>query len=174
MEPEPSSSSRSLDIVLDVNTNSPEWSSVECDFQQFSLSILSEASSILFPDSRNQIEVSLLLTDDDNMEALNRKFLNKEGPTNVLSFPSLPYDKDEIFQNINKNSYLFLGDIALSYETIAAESIQFEKTFLSHFAHMLVHGFLHLLGYDHLFDKDALVMENLEKRILNKVSENKK
>lgn len=98
--------------------------------------------------------VSLLLGDDAAIAALNREFRGKEGPTNVLSFPPAGGEKG------------FLGDIALAAETIVEEA-QFQgKRFENHAAHLVVHGFLHLLGYDHLNEADAEIMEARERAIL--------
>ncbi|MES1199179.1 MAG: rRNA maturation RNase YbeY [Pseudomonadota bacterium] len=101
--------------------------------------------------------VSLLLGDDTAITALNREFRGKDGPTNVLSFPPAAPAEG------------FLGDIALAAETIAAEA-QFQgKSFGAHAAHLAVHGFLHLLGYDHENDDDARKMETRETLILRSV-----
>lgn len=98
--------------------------------------------------------VSLLLGDDAAVAALNQQFRGKAGPTNVLSFPP------------GEGAHGFLGDIALAAETIVEEA-QFQgKRFENHAAHLAVHGFLHLLGYDHMNDADAEKMEARERAIL--------
>jgi len=100
--------------------------------------------------------VSLLLGDDKSIADLNQQFRNKAGPTNVLSFPPAPGGAEPGF----------LGDIALAAETIV-EQAQFQgKRFEHHAAHLVVHGFLHLLGYDHENPADAEVMEARERAIL--------
>lgn len=99
-------------------------------------------------------EVSLLLGDDLAITELNRDWRGKDRPTNVLSFPA------------NGAPPNFLGDIALAAETIAQEA-QFQgKSFENHAAHLVVHGFLHLLGYDHENEADAERMEAKERAIL--------
>jgi len=99
-------------------------------------------------------EVSLLLGGDADVAKLNKEFRGKDGPTNVLSFPG------------PKVEPAFLGDIAMAAETIAEEA-QFQgKPFEHHAAHLVVHGFLHLLGYDHANPADADVMEGRERAIL--------
>jgi len=102
--------------------------------------------------------VSLLLGDDNALRALNKQFRGKDGPTNVLSFPPPPDDPA---------AEGFLGDIALAAETIVEEA-QFQgKRFEHHAAHLAVHGFLHLVGYDHTTSAaDAEAMEALERKIL--------
>lgn len=99
--------------------------------------------------------VSLLLGDDVAIAGLNKEFRGKDGPTNVLSFP--PGEGAEPG---------FLGDIALAAETIVEEA-QFQgKLFENHAAHLVVHGFLHLMGYDHMNEADAEAMEARERAIL--------
>ncbi|MES1197601.1 MAG: rRNA maturation RNase YbeY [Pseudomonadota bacterium] len=106
--------------------------------------------------------VSLLLGDDAGIAALNKEFRGKDGPTNVLSFPPAPTPDGGSDES-------FLGDIAMAAETIAAEA-QFQgKSFADHSAHIAVHGFLHLLGYDHMNDSDAEVMERKERAILTSI-----
>jgi probable rRNA maturation factor len=97
-------------------------------------------------------EVAILLTSDAKMRELNREWRGKDAPTNVLSFPS----GDE----------RHLGDVVLAYETIAREAKEQGVTIEDHAAHLVVHGLLHLLGYDHAMEKDAGAMEALETSIL--------
>lgn len=99
--------------------------------------------------------VSLLLGDDAAIAALNKEFRGKDGPTNVLSFPPGP-----------ASELGFLGDIAMAAETIAAEAEFQGKSLEHHATHIVVHGFLHLLGYDHLNEADAEKMEAREREIL--------
>lgn len=116
---------------------------------------LAEALSAAATSEEASGTVSLLLGDDAAIAGLNREFRGKDGPTNVLSFsPSAPAEPG------------FLGDIALAAETIAREAEEQGKTFEAHATHMVVHGFLHLLGYDHANDADAEKMEARERAIL--------
>lgn len=101
--------------------------------------------------------VSVLLGDDASLSALNKEFRGKDGPTNVLSFPPAPGGEGQDG---------FLGDIALAAETIAAQAEFQGKRFEDHAAHLAVHGFLHLLGYDHEAAADAERMETRERAIL--------
>ncbi|MAN76182.1 rRNA maturation RNase YbeY [Pelagibacterium flavum] len=102
-------------------------------------------------------EISVLLTDDAAQQALNREWRGKDKPTNVLSFPAL--DPDDALEGL-------LGDISLAYETLVAEADGLEKPFEHHFAHLLVHGMLHVLGYDHETEQEALAMEARETDIM--------
>jgi len=101
-------------------------------------------------------ELSILLTDDAHMRAINRQWRGIDKPTNVLSFPGSDVAVGEVAGPV-------LGDIALAHETIAAEAELEGKPFDHHLSHMIVHGTLHLFGYDHIDDGDARVMEDLER-----------
>ena len=98
-------------------------------------------------------EVSVLLADDMTVKRLNAKWRGIDKPTNVLSFPAA------------KDTGL-LGDIAFAFETVKREADVEGKPFLHHLSHLTVHGFLHLLGYDHETDSQAQAMESLERRVL--------
>lgn len=102
-------------------------------------------------------EISLRLVDDAEMSQLNQTWRGKRGPTNVLSFPcELPAGLD----------LPMLGDIVICAPVVQREAAEQGKPLQAHWAHMLVHGTLHLLGFDHIDDTDAEIMEALESRIL--------
>jgi len=101
----------------------------------------------------NEENISILLTSDGGIQKLNKNFRNQDKPTNVLSFPG--DDGDD-----------YLGDIAISFHTLEREAAEQEKSFDHHFIHILVHGLLHLKGYDHETDGEAEEMEALEIKIL--------
>jgi probable rRNA maturation factor len=104
-------------------------------------------------------ELAIVLTDDSTIRQLNRDWRGVDAPTNVLSFPA----------SRTGSAPLFIGDIVLAFETIAGEAKAERKPFAHHIAHLAVHGFLHLLGYDHLRKKDAEEMEQLERDILRRL-----
>lgn len=112
------------------------------------------------------LELSFLWTDDATMRLYNRNFRGIDQSTNVLSFPS--YEKEALQKLLNAPPQipLPLGDIALAYETIRQEACRDQKPFLHHLSHLLVHGILHLLGYDHEEEAEAVVMEEKEIAIL--------
>lgn len=110
-------------------------------------------------------EISLMLTNDDHMQELNQTYRHKNKPTNVLSFPS--FQRGELATVSRVHEPVVLGDIVLSLETVLQESQDQKKLFLHHFTHLLVHGTLHLMGYDHEDEKDAEEMEALEIVILH-------
>lgn len=107
--------------------------------------------------------VSLLFTSDAAVQVLNRDWRGKDKPTNVLSFPAGDQPVETGIE--------FLGDIALALETVQREAVEENKKFDHHLTHLLVHGFLHLLGYDHeTGEKDAEEMETLERAILARLA----
>lgn len=112
-------------------------------------------SGIIPPDA----ELGITFTDNAHMRRLNAAWRGKDRPTNVLSFPSSPVARGAILPPL-------LGDIVLGAETIAAEAAEEAKPLDHHIAHLLVHGFLHLAGYDHQTDQDAENMEAAERRAL--------
>ena len=108
-------------------------------------------------------EINLRILDDEEMKKLNHKFRNKNLTTNVLSFQS-----DDISIKHTKN----IGDIAISSEYVEREAVEEGKFFEDHMIHMLAHGVYHILGYDHQNEETALIMENKEISILNKININ--
>ena len=110
------------------------------------------------------ITFTILLTNSLNIKRLNKKFRNKNKPTDVLSFPF--FEKKKLKYIRQKNCYL--GDIAISYEIINLRSKK--ENFILEFDKAWIHGFLHLLGYDHIQNKDYFKMNSIEKKILNSIS----
>lgn len=102
---------------------------------------------------------SVNFSDDKSVQDLNFKYRQKNSPTNVLSFQNKYKDP------ISKFSYL--GDIIISFEAIEKESIEQNKSFENHFTHILIHGILHLLDYDHIKTPDRIKMEKVEIEILS-------
>jgi probable rRNA maturation factor len=108
-------------------------------------------------------EITVLFADDETLKTLNLDWRGKKKPTNVLSFPAAQDLKRP------RGTPKPLGDIALSYETVAREAEIFGLSLKAHTTHLIVHGVLHLLGYDHISDGEASVMEAKEIRILKKL-----
>lgn len=106
--------------------------------------------------------ISVLLTNDVEITKLNNKFRNVNNPTNVLSFPQF----ESNVKNVKK--YNYLGDLAMSYETICKEAELYQIPFNHRVAHLFVHGVLHLLGMDHIKKAEQAEMENTEIHILEK------
>jgi probable rRNA maturation factor len=119
------------------------------------------AANVVLPDA----EISIRLTDDAEVQALNRDYRGKDKPTNVLSFPQ--YAPDEIARSTNcEGPELLLGDVVLALETCAREASEKGLSLADHAAHLIIHGTLHLLGHDHIKDEAAEAMEALEVKAL--------
>ena len=103
---------------------------------------------------RPDAEVSVVLADDAFVHVLNKQYRGKDQPTNVLSF---------------ENEGIQAGDIVVAYGVLKREAQEMKKPFLSHLAHLLIHGTLHLQGYDHITDKQAQKMEKLEIKLLKEL-----
>lgn len=110
-------------------------------------------------------EVSLLLTDDHEIRGLNDTYRSKDRATNVLSFPGLDLTDGQTDMASSPGAAI-LGDIVISHERLMAEAGELGKAPIDHLAHLLVHGALHLLGYDHDEDQRAEAMEALEAEVL--------
>ena len=113
------------------------------------------------------LEVSFLWTSDEVIHLYNKGFRGEDAPTNVLSFPS--YTREELQKQLGSvpsNRPLPLGDVVLALETIEREALREGKLFYHHLAHLIVHGVLHLWGYDHQEEEEAAVMEALETAVL--------
>ncbi|MEM7215775.1 MAG: rRNA maturation RNase YbeY [Pseudomonadota bacterium] len=117
------------------------------------------AAKLRFPE---QAELSILLADDTKLRELNHNWRKIDKATNVLSFPGEDVEPGQ-------DGGMFLGDIAISIETTNREAVLENKRFNDHFTHLIVHGFLHLFGYDHENESQAMQMEALETAILAKL-----
>lgn len=110
------------------------------------------------------VEISISLVNDDEIKILNKEYRGKDKSTNVLSFPQIE-DWSEASSDLD-TPVLLLGDIVVALETILREAQEQYKTKEDHFIHMMIHSVLHLLGYDHEVDDDAVIMEALEIEVL--------
>ena len=121
-----------------------------------------EAAASMVDADTADAEVAVMLTDDAGIRTLNKNWRGIDKPTNVLSFPALQPERTRDDDDAPR----MLGDIAIAYETTRNEADTEHKPFDHHLSHLAVHGFLHLIGYDHENDDDAEVMEDLERDIL--------
>ena len=113
-----------------------------------------------------EVKLSIAILGPERMRALNREFRNKDKTTNVLAFPSYQENESQENESIPPSAELLLGDIILCPEVINAEAQSQQKKMEDHWAHMVVHGALHLLGYDHELQADAEQMEDTESDLL--------
>ena len=106
-------------------------------------------------------EIVVRIVDEQESTELNEQYRHKKGPTNILSFPI------DVPEGIELN---LLGDLVICAPILKKEALEQHKALTDHWAHIIVHGVLHLLGYDHIDDKEAELMENIEITILNKLN----
>ncbi len=144
-------------LSVETSTECDSWTGTLPDPDAFVRNVLSRVDLPGVDLGVGDAEVSVLFADDAFVRDLNARWRGQDKPTNVLSFPAAP-------ENIPGPR--MLGDIVLAYETVAREAREAGKTFEHHTAHLLVHGFLHLLGFDHETDDEAADMEARETRIL--------
>lgn len=155
-------------IEIDVSVAEPQWSESFLDVETIArLAMTITVHSAMMPKKieNRDLEASIVLANDDLAHVLNREYRGMDKPTNVLSFANLDSDDP-----MPEEGPYPLGDIILSYQTIDRESTEQGKFFKDHFTHMVVHGTLHLLGYDHQTEDEATIMETLEIRILEKMN----
>ncbi|KJV56648.1 putative rRNA maturation factor YbeY [Orientia chuto str. Dubai] len=120
--------------------------------------------------SVQQVKIVILLTNDREIQSLNFNHRGVNKPTNVLSFPDQVIDWRNLSTLEIKSNSIYLGDIAFGYETILLESKEQKKSFVNHFSHLLIHAILHLLGFDHQYENEAIIMEKLEISLLAQFS----
>jgi probable rRNA maturation factor len=157
------SKSRTEPVKLEIVVKSALWQK-----RRMAKSVIKKAiSAAAKAASPAPAELAIVLSNDSGIQALNRDWRGKDQPTNVLSFPAAPA--------VPRGGKIrapspYVGDIVIAYQTTAREAVAEGKPFDHHLAHLAVHGFLHLLGYDHENDRDAETMENLERRILRRLA----
>jgi probable rRNA maturation factor len=147
-------------LKIDVLVDSDHWQEPGKARSLVRRSVAQAATQAAAAASTTGTELAIVLTDDSAIRQLNRLWRGIDAATNVLSFPSK--------QTADEPAHL--GDIVLAYETIAREASAEDKPFAHHLAHLVVHGFLHLIGYDHEKDADAETMEQTERKILRRLN----
>ena len=116
----------------------------------------------------SQLYLSITLTNPENIHKINKEYRNVDKPTDVLSFPM--FEKEEIDKKIKEKDFKYediLGDIVISIEQVQKQAIEYGHSFEREFAYMIVHGFYHLMGYDHIVEEDKVIMRQKEENILN-------
>lgn len=144
-------------VSIDIIRQSPLWDA-EAGIDDVLRRAVAEAAAAV---STTAAELAIVLGDDSGIRDLNRRWRGIDKPTNVLSFPA---------PGARAETPRLLGDIVLAYETAAREAAAEGKPLAHHLAHLAVHGFLHLVGYDHETDADADAMEHRERAILARLS----
>lgn len=142
-------------VEIDLRVEAGDWPA-PASLRELVRRVVDAAQSSVGPWPVEGGELSLLFTDDEHVRRLNRQFRRIDRPTNVLSFPA----------PASIGSGGICGDIVLASETLKREAHAQDLTIEAHMAHLILHGFLHILGYDHVDDAEALTMERLETEIL--------
>ena len=140
-------------LAIDIVIASEAWQAAPAAEKVIRRAINAATSAV----SPGKGELAIVLTDDSAIRALNRQWRGKDEPTNVLSFPAA---------EPQPGAPVLLGDVVIAYETVAHEALAQGTPFMHHLAHLAVHGFLHLLGYDHATATEAKAMERLETAVL--------
>ena len=142
-----------MQLEIDIQNASDYYSPAKETFYYWLETALNKLDMSL----TDNIEISIRIVDSDEIQRLNRDYRQRDKPTNILSFAAdLPTDVQP----------RLLGDLVICAPVVAAEAISQGKDKTSHWAHMVIHGLLHLLGYDHITDDEALEMEALEAKLL--------
>lgn len=116
---------------------------------------------------KDNLYVNIILTNPDVIRQYNKKYRNIDKETDVLSFPM--FEKDELI-SFNTNIQEVLGDIIISIDRVKRQALEYGHSFERELAYMLVHGFYHLMGYDHIEDEDKKIMRKKEEHILNSMN----
>ncbi|MCI8383367.1 MAG: rRNA maturation RNase YbeY [Clostridia bacterium] len=114
-----------------------------------------------------KLSITIILTTLENIQQINKEYRKIDKATDVLSFPM--FEKDELDQKIEKNNFIqedILGDIIISVEKVEEQAKEYGHSFEREFCYMLVHGFYHLMGYDHIQEEDKIKMRPKEEKIL--------
>ena len=118
----------------------------------------------------SKLYISITLTTPEKIHKINKQYRNVDRETDVLSFPM--FEKEELEQKIAKNDFEhedILGDVVISIEKVKEQAVEYGHSFEREFAYMLVHGFYHLMGYDHIKEDDKVLMRAKEEKVLNKL-----
>lgn len=158
-----------MNILSDVIRRSLNWQVIDdmviTKIVELTISEIKKIKNIA-----NNIELSIILVEDEESRFLNNKFRKKDYPTNVLSFPTKIIDFEYELTFIDSSYYIYIGEVILSYNIIKEESKRYEKKMINHCSHLLIHGILHLMGYDHQTTQNMKEMESLEMKILNLIN----
>ena len=146
--------------VIDVSHACPRWRRALPDVDRVVVRAAAAAADCAVP--RGPVEISIALGDDALLHRLNRAYRDQDKPTNVLAFPATDDPGGQV-------TPVPLGDVVVSFDTAAAEAAAAGKSLSDHVSHLVVHGVLHLLGYDHESEEEAAAMEGLETTLLDRL-----
>lgn len=159
-------------VILDIDVEEKRWQQAIENIERVAENVkvvtfeyVYRNAEIKILSAQKPFIISLCLSNDSHVQQLNRDFRNKDKPTNVLTFANLDFadfaSDGGVFDEID------LGSIIIAFETMQKEAEIENITLYAHFCHLLVHGFLHILGFDHIEENEAQYMEGFEKAILH-------
>ena len=161
------STSSPAGVTVDLTIDDPDWLDDMPGADEQARKACAAALKTTCPGS--EFVVSLVMSNDRNVATLNRRWRNIDGPTDVLSFPSerrFPGIAPRAAEGALEGSAVELGDIVIARETLVRDALEHVRPLQDHLVHIVVHGTLHLLGYEHETDDDAGVMETVEQTVL--------
>ena len=144
-------------MKLSIDIDDPSWLAI--DNLEMEAQRIADHCARAIDFGAEPLEATILFSDDETVAELNRTWRGKQGPTNVLSFPSA---QDLAMPGAPRH----VGDVALAFGVVAREAREQDKSLAAHTSHLLVHGLLHLAGFDHMTDAEAEIMEAREATIL--------
>lgn len=147
-----------MSFAIDISVESEGWSRIS----GVEALVRRAAEAALLDNDAPPSEISVVLSDDEHLRELNKHHRGIDKPTNVLSFPAAR-------MKTPAGSPRMLGDVVIAFGTVEREAAEETKQFGDHLSHLVVHGVLHLLGYDHEDDEEAEIMEARERQILSKL-----
>ena len=150
-----------MDVLFENNTNE------EINYKLIE-KVISEA--LRYEGVNDNTEVSVTIVDNEEIRKINNKFRNIDRATDVLSFPM--FEKDELDEKIKSGDFPYedvLGDVIISIEKVREQAEEYGHSFERELSYMLVHGFYHLMGYDHIEEEDKKIMRPKEEKILNEL-----
>lgn len=163
---------------LVISLNEPAWEDALPDIEQVANEVVIQTVSFVqqneedvdFLNLDKPVVINLCLSDDNEVHTLNREFRDMDKPTNVLSFANI--DAPDFDKNLELYDEIELGDIIIALETMQREAEEKQIPLHDHFCHLLTHGILHLMGFDHIDDDEAEYMEDFEINILKQLNIN--
>lgn len=147
-----------MSFAIDISAESEGWTKIP----ELEALVRRAAEAAMLDNEAPPSEISVVLSDDEHIRELNKHHRGMDKPTNVLSFPPAR-------TKTPAGAPRFLGDVVLAFETVEREATEESKPIENHISHLIVHGVLHLLGYDHEDDDEAEIMEARERQILAKL-----
>ena len=149
---------------------------IDIDYEEIASNVIREAED--FVECPYDCEVNLLITDNDEVQSLNKETRDIDSPTDVLSFPALDYDEPANFSMVEDDEFNFnpesgelvLGDIVISYDKVIEQAKEYGHSETREFAFLVAHSMLHLFGYDHINDDERKSMETDQESILNNLN----